>query len=51
LEPDPLPVRANAIYGRVFWTVPGLGSLVTMVRGAPAVTMPMVVFAQPAGHD
>lgn len=39
LEPDPLPVHASAIYGRISWTIPGLGWVVTSVRGAPAVVL------------
>ena len=43
LEPDPLPVHANAIYGRISWTIPGLGAVVTSVRGAPAVILFIIV--------
>ena len=38
-EPDPLPVHPRAIYGRLAWTIPGLGSVVTSVRGGPAVVL------------
>jgi signal peptidase len=38
-EPDPLPVPARAIRGRVLWVVPALGSLVTAIRGPQAVIL------------
>jgi signal peptidase len=36
---DALPVTAGAVRGRVAWSIPGLGSVVTAVRGGPAVTL------------
>lgn len=36
---DPLPVGASAVRGRVAWSIPGLGVLVTAVRGGPAVLL------------
>jgi signal peptidase len=48
-ESDPLPVHATAVRGRVAWTIPGLGSLVTALRGPQAVLLlvilPLVVLA------
>lgn len=42
-EPDPLPVHATAIHGRVGWAIPGLGAAVTMLRGLPAVLLLVVL--------
>jgi signal peptidase len=38
-EPDPFPVQASAIRGRVVWAIPGLGTVVTALRGPPAVVL------------
>ena len=38
-EPDPFPVHANAIQGRVLWAIPFLGHLVTALRGPQAVVL------------
>ena len=48
-ESDPLPVHATAVQGRVGWVVPGVGSLVTALRGPQAVLLlvllPLLVLA------
>lgn len=36
---DPLPVHASTVRGRVAWSIAGLGSVVTAVRGGPAVVL------------
>jgi signal peptidase len=36
---DSLPVYASMVRGRVAWSIPGLGSIVTAVRGGPAVVL------------
>lgn len=38
-EVDSLPVHASMVRGRVAWSIPGLGSVVTAVRGGPAVVL------------
>jgi len=38
-EVDPMPVHASAVRGRVAWSIVGLGSVVTTVRGGPAVVL------------
>jgi signal peptidase len=38
-EADPLPVRAGTIRGRIAWSIAGLGSVVTSIRGGPAVVL------------
>lgn len=40
---DPLPVRPPALRGRVAWTIPGLGTAVTTLRGGPAVLLLVVL--------
>ena len=40
---DPLPVPIASVRGVVGWTVPGLGSVVTALRGAPAVLLLVVL--------
>ncbi len=42
-EVDSLPVRASLVRGRVAWSIPGLGRVVTAVRGGPAVLLPVSV--------
>lgn len=37
--PDPLPVAAASVRGKVAWGIPGLGGLVTSLHGAPAVVL------------
>ena len=39
VDVDPLPVHASTVRGRVAWSVAGLGSVVTAVRGGPAVVL------------
>ena len=39
VDVDSLPVRASMVRGRVAWSIPGLGSVVTTVRGGPAVVL------------
>lgn len=39
---DALPVPARSIQGRVAWSIPGLGAVVTATRGAPAVLLLVV---------
>jgi signal peptidase I len=41
--PDPFPVAAVAIRGKIAWAIPGLGSLVTTVRGLPAILLLVVL--------
>jgi len=41
--PDPFPVAVSAVRGRVTWAVAGLGSVVTAVRGVPAVLLLVVL--------
>lgn len=36
---DPMPVPARSIQGRVAWAIPGLGSVVTTLRGWPAIVL------------
>lgn len=36
---DPLPIGASAVRGRVAWSIPGLGTIVTAIRGGPAVVL------------
>jgi signal peptidase I len=47
-EPDPFPVPARAIGGRVRWSIPALGAVVTAVRGPQAVVLlvglPLLLF-------
>jgi signal peptidase I len=47
-EPDPFPVPARAIGGRVRWAIPALGAVVTAVRGPQAVVLlvglPLLLF-------
>jgi signal peptidase len=38
-EADPIPIQASAVQGVVAWSIPGLGSLVGVLRGAPAVVL------------
>jgi signal peptidase len=38
-ESDPMPVHATAVQGRIGWAIPGLGWLVTAVRGPQAVLL------------
>jgi signal peptidase len=38
-EPDPFPVQASAIRGRVVWAIPRLGHVVTALRGPQAVVL------------
>ncbi len=38
-EADPMPVGASAIRGRVRWTIPGAGSVVSGLQGWPAVLL------------
>jgi signal peptidase len=40
---DPLPVPVRSIQGRVAWAIPGLGSVVTWLRGGPAVVLLVVL--------
>ena len=42
-EPDAAPIQAGAIRGRVAWAIPGLGSVVSALRGAPAVVLLVVL--------
>jgi signal peptidase I len=42
-ESDPLPVHANALQGRVAWVLPGIGALVTLVRGPQAIVLLVVL--------
>jgi signal peptidase len=42
-EIDPLPVHAAGIRGRVGWTIPGLGTAITALRGEPAVLLLVVL--------
>jgi signal peptidase len=37
VDVDSLPVHASMVRGRVAWSIPGLGSVVSAVRGGPAV--------------
>ncbi len=39
VDVDSLPVHASMVRGRVAWSIPGLGSVVTAVRGGPAVVL------------
>lgn len=41
-ESDPFPVQASAVRGRVAWTIPGLGSVITALRG-PQIVLLLVV--------
>jgi signal peptidase len=38
-EPDPIPVQASAIQGRVVWAIPVLGHVVIALRGPQAVVL------------
>jgi signal peptidase len=38
-EVDILPVHAGTVRGRIAWSIAGLGTLVTAVRGGPAVAL------------
>jgi signal peptidase I len=38
-EVDTLPVHAGTVRGRIAWSIAGLGTLVTAVRGGPAVAL------------
>lgn len=38
-QPDPIPVQASAIQGRVRWAIPMLGNVVTAIRGPQAVVL------------
>ncbi|MEX2246546.1 MAG: signal peptidase I [Dehalococcoidia bacterium] len=40
---DPLPVHAPALRGRVAWTIAGIGSVVTALRGPQAVLLLVVL--------
>ncbi len=39
LQPDDVPVQATMVRGRVAWSIPGLGSVVTAIRGGPAIVL------------
>jgi hypothetical protein len=43
---DPFPVPITDVNGVVGWTIPGLGTAVTNLRGAPAV---IILVALPLG--
>jgi len=38
-QPDPVPVQAGAIQGRVLWAIPALGRVVTALRGPQAIVL------------
>jgi len=38
-DPDPFPVPASAVQGRVRWSIPSLGWIVSAVRGPQAVAL------------
>ena len=46
-ESDPFPVQASAVQGRVAWTIPGVGSVITALHGPQTilllVVLPLVV--------
>ena len=39
VDVDSLPVHASMVRGRIAWSIPGLGSVVTAVRGGSAVVL------------
>lgn len=51
---DPLPVPVTAIRGVIAWTIPGLGTLVTAIRGWPAilllVALPLAILVITEAH-
>ena len=40
---DPLPVHATAVRGRLAWSIPGVGSVVTALRGPQAVLLLVIL--------
>lgn len=48
-EADPLPIHAAALRGRISWVIPGLGSVVTALRGPQGVLLlvglPLIILA------
>jgi signal peptidase len=43
LTEDPLPIPVTSVRGIVAWVVPGLGSIVSIVQGAPAVLLLVIL--------